>query len=148
MLIKIPTLGGYILTYEKEGFLAQTYDISLNEGEMKDLSAVTMKQIEKGKIYGYVVNINGVPLEFVKLKLKGIKTNVIKTASSDADGVFEYTDLDADTYLVFAKKKDYRNSRQKVNLEESESKALEIMMRKKSKRVKELPLGSEFKGKN
>ena len=80
--------GTYALTYAKEGFLAQTQDISLNEGEVKDLGTVTMEQVVKGKISGYVANIKGDPIESVRLKLKGIKTKVIKTASSDADGFF------------------------------------------------------------
>lgn len=132
--------GEYALTYEKEGFLAQTQDISLEEGELKDLGVVTMEQVEKAEIYGYVVDIKENPLEFVRLRLKGIKTKVIKTASSDADGFFEFTDLDADTYVIFAKKKGYKKTQQKVVLEEGESTEIEIVMRKTSKRIKELLL--------
>ena len=125
----------YSLTYEKEGYQTQTQDISLNEGELKDLGTVTMEQVEKGKISGYVANIKGDPIESVRLRLKGIKTKVIKTASSDADGFFEFTDLEADTYVIVAKKKKYRNTQQKVVLDEGESKEIEIEMRKTSKRV-------------
>lgn len=113
--------GNYTLTYEKEGFLAQTQDISLKEGEVKDLGTVTMEQVVKGKISGYVANIKGDPIESVRLKLKGVKTKVIKTASSDADGFFEFTDLDADTYVIFAKKKGYKKTQQKVALGDGES---------------------------
>ncbi len=130
--------GEYAITYEKEGFLAQTQDMSLEEGEVKDLGTVTMEQVEKGKISGYVVNIKGDPIESVRLKLKGIKTKVIKTASSDADGFFEFTDLEADTYVIIAKKKKYRNARQKVVLEEGESTEIEIVMKKTSKRIRGL----------
>ena len=41
-----------------------------------------------GKIYGYVVDIKGNPLESVKLKLKGIKTKLRSSEQSDADGFF------------------------------------------------------------
>lgn len=132
--------GEYAITYEKEGFLAQTLDISLEEGELKDLGVVTMEQIEKGEIYGYAVNIKGDPIEFVRLKLKGIKTKVSRSASTDADGFFEFTDLEADTYVIVAKKKKYRNTRQKVKLEEGESTEIEIVMKKTSKRIKGLLL--------
>ena len=130
--------GEYAITYEKEGYQTQTQDMSLEEGELKDLGVVTMEQVVKGEIYGYVVDIRGNPLEFVRLRLKGIKTKVIKTASSDADGFFEFTDLDADTYVIFAKKKGYKKTQQKVVLEEGESTEIEIVMRRTSKRIKEL----------
>ena len=71
-----------------------------------------------GKIYGYVVDIKGSPIESVKLKLKGLKTKLKKSGSSDGDGFFEFTDLEADTYLISAKKKRYRNAKQTVRLEE------------------------------
>ena len=89
---------------------------------------------------GYVVNIKGSPIEFVRLKLKGVKTKVIKTASSDADGFFEFADLEADTYVIIAKKKKYRNTQQKVKLEEGASEEIEIVMKKTSKRIKGLLL--------
>ena len=132
--------GDYTLTYEKEGFLDQTQDISLEEGEVKGVDTVTMEQFDASKIYGYVVNIKGSPIEFVRLRLKGIKTKVIKTASSDADGFFEFTDLETDTYIIFAKKKGYRKNQQKVKLGEGESTEIEIEMKKTSKRIKGLLL--------
>jgi len=138
--------GEYAITYEKEGYETQTQDISLEQGEVKDLGVVMMEQIEKGKIYGYVVNIKGDPIEFVRLKLRGIKTKVIKTASSDADGFFEFTDLDADTYVIIAKKKGYRKNQQKVTLEEGESEEIEVVMRKTSKRVIEGTQTTEAQG--
>ena len=70
--------GEYTLTYEKEGDQTQTLDISLKEGDVKGIDTVTMEQFDPGKIYGYVVNIKGSPIEFVRLRLKGIKTKVIK----------------------------------------------------------------------
>lgn len=130
--------GKYTITYEKEGFLAQTMDISLEEGGLKDVETVILEQVEKGKVYGYAVNIKGSPIEFVRLKLKGIKTKVTKSASTDADGFFEFADMEADTYVIIAKKKGYRKNQQKVKLEEGESKEIEIVMKKTSKRIKGL----------
>jgi hypothetical protein len=127
--------GNSTLTFEKEGYETQAMDITLVEEEVKDLGIITLEVKPISKIYGYVVNIKGNPIEFVKLRLKGIKTKVIKTASSDADGFFEFTDLDADTYVIFAKKKGYKKTQQKVALEEGESTEIEIEMKKTSKRV-------------
>ena len=54
---------------------------------MKDLGTVTMEeQTMLGKIYGYVVDIKGNPIESVKLKLKGIKTKLKTSETSDGDG--------------------------------------------------------------
>ena len=51
---------------------------------------------------------------------------------------FEFTDLEADTYVISAQKKKYRNAKQKVTLEEGETTEIEIEMRKTSKRVIEM----------
>jgi len=130
--------GEYAVTYEKDGYETQTQDISLEDGEAKDLGVVILEQIERGKMYGYAVNINGDPIEFVRVKLRGIKTKVTRNTSSDADGFFEFADLDADTYVIVAKKRGYRKTQQKVTLDEGESMEIEIVMKKTSKRVKEL----------
>ena len=69
-------------------------------------------------------------------KKGGKKTKVKSTESSDADGFFEFSDLGADTYVLTAKKKRYRNTKQKVTLEDGESEEVEIEMRKTTKKVK------------
>ena len=97
--------GDYTLTYEKAGYQTYTEDISLGEGESMDMGTIIMETVENGMIYGYVVNIKGNPVEYVRLKLKGIKTKTTKQTSSDADGYFEFSDLEADTYIITAKKK-------------------------------------------
>ena len=48
--------------------------------------------------------------------------------------------MDADTYIIFAKKKGYRKNQQKVKLGEGESTEIEIEMKKTSKRIKGLLL--------
>ena len=94
-----------MLTYEKEGYETQTLEVSLNDGEVKELETVIMEEVERGEITGYVVNIKGDPIESVRLRLRGIKTKVTKSASSDADGYFAFEGLDADTYVILAKKR-------------------------------------------
>ncbi|HHT9137783.1 MAG TPA: carboxypeptidase-like regulatory domain-containing protein [Candidatus Wunengus sp. YC60] len=109
-------------------------DISLEKDKVFVVDDVSMEEIETGKIYGYVVKINGNPIESVRLRLKGIKTKVSKNTSSDADGFFEFTGLGADTYVILAKKKGYKKAKQIVKLEDGESTEIEIEMRKTSKR--------------
>ena len=89
----------------------------------------------QGKISGSVVNIKGNPIESVKIKLKGITTKTLFTTLSDADGFFEFTGLEADTYSTIANKKGFKKSSKTVVLEEGEEKEIEIKMRK-AKRIR------------
>jgi len=129
------TDGNYILTYEKDGYQGQTTNISLDAGESLSVETIILELIEKGKISGYVVNTKGDPIESVKIKLRGIKTKISTSTSSDADGFFEFTDLDANTYVIIANKKGYKRSNKTVILEEREDKEIEIKMRK-AKRIR------------
>ncbi len=133
------TAGSYTLTYEKDGYQTKTKSITLKEGEEKDIGTTVLEEEGSlGKIYGYVVDIKGNPLESVKLKLKGLKTGVKSAETSDGDGFFEFADLGADKYLLTAQKKRYRKAKQTITLEEGESREIEIEMRKTSKRIKGL----------
>jgi uncharacterized membrane protein len=135
----------YTLRYKKDGYQTQTKSVSLEEDEVKDLGTVTMEeQTVLGKIYGYVVDIKGNPIESVKLKLKGLKTKLKMSETSDGDGFFEFTDLEADKYVISAQKKRYRNAKQTVSLEEGEELEIEIEMRKSSKRIKGLLLEEDI----
>ena len=127
--------GVYTLTYEKEGYQTETVDITLKENDVRDLGTLTLEEIVKAKIYGYIVNIRGDPIESAKLSLKGIKTGYKSTTSSDADGFFEFSDLEADTYVIIAKKKGYKNAKQTLKLGDGEDREIEIEMKKTSKRI-------------
>ena len=127
--------GDYTLTYDKEGFQSQSLDISLGENEVKEIETIILEVVVKAKISGYVVDIQGDPIESVKLRLKGIKTGYKSTASSDADGYFEFGNLEADTYVLVAKKRGYKRAKQTVTLEEGEETEIEIEMKKTSKRI-------------
>mgnify|MGYP001603852296 FL=1 len=130
------TAGSYTLTYEKDGYQPKTKSITLGEGEEKDIGTTVLEEEGAlGKIYGYVVDIKGNPLESVKLKLKGLKTGVKSTETSDGDGFFEFVDLGADKYILTAQKKRYRKAKKTITLEEGESREIEIEMRKTSKRM-------------
>ncbi len=94
--------------------------------------------ISKNSIYGYIFDKYNNPIESVRLRFKGIKTKVSKNTSSDADGFFEFTGLEADTYVIFAKKMRYKKAKATVKLEEEESREIEIEMKRTSKRIKGL----------
>jgi len=127
--------GNYTLTCEKDGYQSHTQDISLGSGEVKEVGTITM-ELTGGNISGYVTDFRGNPIASVVLSLKGVKSKVAKTVSSDEFGAFEFADLDADTYVIIAKKKGYKKTRQKVALEEDESEELEIVMKRINKRLK------------
>ena len=130
--------GDYTVTYTKTGYETQTQEVTVEAGEDVQLESVTMVAVQKGSIYGYVTDIRGDPIESVKLKLSGIRTKIKKSTSTDSDGFFEFTDLEADTYRIVAKKRFYKTAQITVAVEEGEDVEIEIEM-KKTKSRKILP---------
>ncbi|MBM4065122.1 MAG: DUF2012 domain-containing protein [Planctomycetes bacterium] len=123
--------GDYTLTFEFEGYQIQTQSISIAEGQTEaDLDVIIMEPIVIASISGSVVNINGEPLESVKVKIRGIKTLFTDVVFTDADGFFEFTDLEEDTYVIIANKRGYRRNKQKVKLGEGQQEELEIVLKK------------------
>lgn len=95
----------------------------------------------KGKISGNVVHfINGEPIESARLRLKGTKARKksFKIAFSDANGFFEFKDLDADTYDISVIKTDFKSTTQTVGVGEGEGKKIEIKLRKIKEEVRDL----------
>ena len=135
--------GGNTLTFEKIGYRTQTLDIILKAEESLEAETITMELEVKGSIFGYVVDIYGNPIESVNLKLKGINTRIKRNASSDADGFFEFADLDADKYVIFASKKRYKKTKQTVSLDEGDDQKIEIEMRKSSSSRRVIPEAEE-----
>ena len=101
----------------------------------EDLGTLILEEITKAKISGFVIDISNNPIESAKLTLKGIKTGYNSTTSSDADGFFEFKDLEADTYVIIAKKKGYKRAKQTLKLGDGEDSEIEIEMKKTSKRI-------------
>jgi hypothetical protein len=95
----------------------------------------TPTPVSGGSIYGYVLDIKEEPVEGVKLKLKGLRTGYTAKEFSDEDGYFEFNDLEADTYRIIAKKRGYRQETKRVKLGEGESKEIEIVMRRTSRKT-------------
>ena len=80
----------------------------------------------KGSISGDVIDVDGNPIDSAKISLKGKKTKVLKKTTSDEEGLFEFQDLDADTYTIKVLKKGYKRGIQKVRLEKGEDADVEI----------------------
>ena len=94
----------------------------------------TQEPGEKGSISGYVIDKRGNPIESAKIRRKGSNSKVLKKTISDEDGLFEFTDLDADTYIITALKKGYKTVKQMITLEAGEEKDIEIVMKKTTKK--------------
>ena len=133
------------MTFEKSGYTNQTLDITLKAEETLEAETITMELEVKGSIFGYIVDIRGNPIESVKLKLKGLKTKIKRNASSDADGFFEFADLEADKYVIFASKKRYKKTKQTVSLDEGDDQEIEIEMRKSSSSRRVIPEAEEYR---
>lgn len=66
--------------------------------------------------------------------LKLVNSKILRKTISDEDGLFEFTDLDADTYIITAIKKGYKIARQTITHEEGEEVDIEIVMKKTKRR--------------
>ena len=81
------------------------------------MGTITLEEIVKARISGYVLDTKGAPIESAGLKIKGIKTRYKNSASSDADGFFEFENLEADTkgktisYHLFCSRSKLHNSK-------------------------------------
>ncbi len=120
--------GDYTIRASKSGYETASKEFALGDGGTKEVN-FQLAETTSGYIYGFVKDISGDPVENVRLTLKGVKTRYTAKSASDKDGFFEFTDLDADTYVIKAKKKRYRQSKTTVELEEYETKEIEIEMR-------------------
>ena len=83
-----------------------------------------------------MIDKRGNPVESVKIRLKKSNSRVLKKTFSDEDGFFEFTDLDADTYIVTTLKSGYKTVKQTITLEEGEEKDIEIVMKKTARKIK------------
>lgn len=119
--------GDYTLRASKSGYESASEKVSLGDGETKEVD-FTLAETTSGSIYGYVLNIKGDPIENVRLKLHGLRTKYNAKTASDKDGFFEFTGLNADKYVIKAKKKRYRPAKATVELEELETKEIEIFV--------------------
>ena len=123
--------GDYTLTYNKEGYQTQTQDVTLGENEEQDLGILTLESVEKGSIFGYVMDFRGYEIDSATIRMKGLNTGYSKTISSDIDGYFEFTDLEADTYILTSKKSGYKQGRRTVKLSEGETREVKLKMKRK-----------------
>ncbi|MDO8140263.1 MAG: carboxypeptidase regulatory-like domain-containing protein [Candidatus Brocadiales bacterium] len=98
-----------------------------------DQITVILGSSQKSSISGYVVDKRGNPVESAKIRLKRANSRVLKKTFSDEDGFFEFTDLDADTYIITALKSGYKMVKQTITLEEGEEKDIEIVIKRRSK---------------
>ena len=76
-------------------------------------------------------SINGKPIESVRLRPKGTKARkkAFKILFSDAEGFYEFNELDADTYDIFAIKTGFKSTSQTVELKDFWGKKIEIKLR-------------------
>jgi uncharacterized membrane protein len=80
-------------------------------------------------IYGYVLDIRGEPIENARLTIKGLRNKYTEKTASDKDGFFEFTGLEAGKYLITVKKKRYKPAKTTVEVDEGESKEIEVELR-------------------
>lgn len=125
--------GDYKLTFELDGYVSQTQAVTIAAGDDYELN-VTLELIIKAMITGNVVDKNGDPIGGAKVKLKGVKTKYLQNVTLDEDGYFEFTDLEADTYILIVKAKGYKQYRKTLKVAEGEQvEDLEVVLKKVKK---------------
>src|SRR3972149_3104680 len=88
---------------------------------------------ELGKIFGYAYDIDGEPIEDVKITIKGVKTGNKLKEYTDKDGFFEFAELEPDTYTLTAKKKGYQKTKETITLDEEGEEYVELELRASKK---------------
>jgi len=75
-------------------------------------------------------SINGKSIESARIRLKGTKARkrAYKILFSDADGFYEFNELDTNTYDIFAIKTGLKGARHEVKLLEGEKNNVEIKL--------------------
>jgi len=109
--------------------------VEIDDGEEYEVDTIEMVHEDEGLglIYGYVYDIDGEPIESVKVTIKGVVSGEKSNEYTDADGFFEFSDVESGTYKLSAKKKGYKKSKETVSVKASQEKYVELELRKSSK---------------
>ncbi len=99
-----------------------TYDAAGNR-----LTMTTTPQ-GNGEIYGNVVDTDNNPIESAGIRVKGKGINVAMSTTTDAGGLFEFTHLWTDTYVITATKEGYYTVKKTIRLKEGKKKNIHIVM--------------------
>ncbi|MDO8142793.1 MAG: SBBP repeat-containing protein [Candidatus Brocadiales bacterium] len=90
----------------------------------------------KSHISGRVADIKGNPVESVKLDLEEKNSKTMNKTYSNENGLFEFADLEPDTYMLIARKKEYKKYERRINLKEGKVEDVEILLIKKKHYVR------------
>jgi uncharacterized membrane protein len=91
---------------------------------------IVMEVITKGYISGNVVDLKGNAVFAATVTIKKLKSTYKNKYVTDEDGFFEFTDLEAGTYVIIAKKKGYTRAKQTVKLGDGEETSIELTIKK------------------
>ncbi|MDR4507907.1 MAG: carboxypeptidase regulatory-like domain-containing protein [Candidatus Brocadiaceae bacterium] len=124
--------GEHAFTVEAMEYESAEASVTVESGKRQRVDfPLEMTFAVNGTILGHTVDARGDPVPSVQVKLKGKKTKLKKETLSDTEGFFEFTDLEADTYKIEAKKKGYKKTKLETTLREGEIAEIEILMKKK-----------------
>ena len=90
----------------------------------------TPTPVAKGAVSGVVNGADNLPLKGVTVTIQGETNNYSANMKTKKDGSFVFGDLDADTYVISARKRGYKNAKKTIPLEAGETEEVKIKMRK------------------
>lgn len=122
-------VGEYTVTFEMDGYQTVVRNVLVLPGEEEvDLDMIIMEA--GASISVSVIDARGNPIGNARVRMRGLRKGFLSTEFTDEDGFFEFTDLEADTYLIIVKQKGYRRAKQKVKLKNAEQIEVEIILKK------------------
>ncbi|MFO0795396.1 MAG: carboxypeptidase regulatory-like domain-containing protein [Candidatus Brocadiaceae bacterium] len=95
-----------------------------------DEMSFTTSAAKNGKVAGKVIDESGIPMDAVKIKLKGKGVKKAKTATSNVKGAFVFKGISSGNYTIIATKEGYKNKKKKIKLDAGANKKVTIKMKK------------------
>ncbi len=124
------------LTFELNDYEPQPSDETLAGNDAYEQN-ITLYPITSARITGNAIGKDGEPIATarVKLSLKGVKTKFRNyvTGDKDAEGYFEFSNLEAGTYVLRITANGYQQVEKMLRLSEGQQAELEIVLVKTRK---------------
>jgi len=125
----VPLNAGTEAEKQKKIYKTITKKITLKPNEVLYLGAITLERIKKGYIYGYIVE-NEKGIESANVRLVGIRTGARQNITTDKDGFFRFSGLMEDTYVIIARKNQYKCAHSTSKITDGEKAEIEISMKR------------------
>lgn len=89
--------------------------------------------ISKGSVFGTVTaKKSGKPVKRAKVSLKSKELSFKDKTTTDNDGKYLFSDLNAGNYTLKVKKQGFKNAKKKIELAEGENEVVDVQLKKQT----------------